>query len=422
MPGVITRLIPHYRQPQYAETINRANLITDGIVREFNAASIKDAASGFNTNIVGNIVKSAGTVGRSLDGAYQGSDHYIDLGRPALASNQVTLEALVLVNSFQETSAPYLSGILSSYHLSNAGPVLRFNNNATLGAAAVPTFILTTGNGATEYQTTGTALSTGRVYHILGTYDGTVATLYVDGNQVGQTSPAITFDYGSGSFFAGMSDYVNSSTTDNRCLNGKLFAGRIYSKSKTSQQVKLLANNPWQIYTPVKRRIYIAGQTSITSDLTVQWNTLNAVTSDSSLRWNILNAITSDVGLRWDIRSALTSDVSLQWNILNQILSDSSLQFNILSAVASDVALQWTIQSSLTPVTSDLGMQWNILSAISSDLSIQWNVISAVQSDITLQWTIEGISGSTPTVSLTPITGYVTVNVVTGYVSIVKIQ
>jgi len=246
-------------QPQYPVGIDYGNGLTDGLVIDFSPSTGFDNASRRICPVVGNIIKSAGPAGVAREGTYQSSDNYVDLGTPSLPNNRVTLEVLCTVNAFQTTIFPYLSGLISGYDLSSPGPVLRFNPDATAGKAAVPAFILQTGNGATEYQCAGSALLTNTLYHILGTYDGTNLSLYVNGALAGQLSASITFDwnYGGGGRFVALSDYVDSVTGHNRCFNGKVFLARVYNKSKTAKQARDLADNAWRIYPPEDDTIWV---------------------------------------------------------------------------------------------------------------------------------------------------------------------
>lgn len=190
---------------------------------------------------------------------------------------------------------------------------------------------------------------------------------------------------------------------------GVLLFAAAFRRNLGAEGHVLFGNNPYDIVEPIRKifTFYSTGTTPVTSDLDVKWNILSPVTSNLDARWNALSSVTSDIVFQWDVQSSLAA-----------VTSDLGIQWDIRSAVASDCNLQWSM---LQAVQSDIQARWNILSQVLDDVSIRWNVISVVQSDITLQWTI--LSGdSTPTVGITPITGYVTINPTTGYVGITKIQ
>ena len=316
-------------QPQSPVEIDQGNDLGKGIVVDYQVPSNWDSVGNKFPATTGNITKTVGAAGRALQGAYQNSDNYINLGRPSLPYNKVTIEALVWVNAFQTTVSPYISGIIGGYHSDAGGtngykgPLLRFNNDATVGNAAKPSFNLQV--GATEYVVTGAALSVNTLYHILATYDGATATLYVNGVQVAQTTHSITFDYHASTFFAGMSDFVVSTAgfTNKRCLNGKMFLGRIYNTSKTAAEAKQLADNAWQIYTPQTSNIFVGGAISV--DITE-----SITSSDSS---TIINSGTSSI-----TESLTTTDESLAINNNHDFIVSIAESIIVTDSSSVDIA------------------------------------------------------------------------------------
>ncbi|MDE2022339.1 MAG: LamG domain-containing protein, partial [Patescibacteria group bacterium] len=245
MAAIITRR-RWTRQPP-TNTVDWSNPLFDGLVDQWVPSALTDSATGQNNaSIVGNITYSDGLGGIGFTGAYQASNNYVNV--PAAAqfgyTSTVTFEALLSVRAFQTTVFPYISGVVSQF-VGVPGPCLRFNDDATLGNAAVPTFFVTTGGGGTEHHANGTALVTGRVYHLLGCVDGSFVRLYVDGVQVGSTAFSGAFDNTAGHIALG-SDYTDAVTSHNRCLNGSIYLARIYNTAKGPAEVAALAADPWQ--------------------------------------------------------------------------------------------------------------------------------------------------------------------------------
>lgn len=257
------------RQPQYLADIDWGKSLAAGLVADFSCANTMDVVTRQPLSVVGNITASVGQAGRSFKGIKQASNHYIDLQRPQLPNNQITLEALITVKSYYTAAAPYLDGILSGYQSSAAGdvaylgPVLRLNDNATLAQAGKPTFILL--GGTTEYSvTSASVVPFGELVHILGTYDGVTQSLYINGNLVASAAPSITFAYHANTFFSGLSDYAATDAASNRCLDGEAFILRVYDKSKTAEQAEKLADNPWGIYKPIRQAFtFYSAETSV---------------------------------------------------------------------------------------------------------------------------------------------------------------
>ena len=87
------------------------------------------------------------------------------------------------------------------------------------------------GNGATYVSVTG-GITIGTWHHIVGTYNGSLATLYVDGVEKANGTLAGGIDY------TDVGDlYIGSSNANNRYFNGKMDEVRIYNRALTAEQV-----------------------------------------------------------------------------------------------------------------------------------------------------------------------------------------
>ena len=203
-------------QPATATQINWASPLTRGLVGSWTP---RDAGRelGGAAAIQNNIVTAAGAEGHAYRGVYQASNNYVRIERTAALgyTTRVSFEALIRVRAFQTVSAPYLSGVIGQYQsnasgdTSYAGPALRFNPDGAIGNAAKPTFFITTGNGASEFHATGSALSVG-IHHLLGTYDGANIALYVNGSLAAQTAKTGAFDNSPLNWISLLSDYVGA--------------------------------------------------------------------------------------------------------------------------------------------------------------------------------------------------------------------
>lgn len=269
----IIRRVTRTTQPQTPVRVDWSNPITRGLIGVYTpidpGISLANAAS-----VVGNITPAASQGMRAWRGAYQASNNYIRVERgPFTYTSEVTFEALLRVEAFQTTAFPYISGVIGQYQSDAAGspyygPVLRFNSTAAIGDAAKPAFIVTQ-SGTERRASSSVALSAGRVYHLLGTYDGANITLYVDGVQIANTALTGSFDNHASNFISLGSDYVvaTGGFSQNRCLNGDIYLARIYNKGKTAAEARALAANAWQLFAP--RRLIIPTSVSAGGDITI---------------------------------------------------------------------------------------------------------------------------------------------------------
>lgn len=144
------------------------------------------------------------------------------------------------------------------------------------------------------------------------------------------------------------------------------------------------------------------GTTSVTADLTLQWNVLQQITTDNDTRWailtavesdlqtawNLLNHVTRDEFTSWDILQQLTRDVNISWDVLAalyHITTDVDLLFNIINAVQRDMQTAWSV---LNQVTRDQATAWNLLHALTQDVQTGWHVLESVERDVDLRWNV----------------------------------
>jgi len=166
----------------------------------------------------------------------------------------MTFEALVKVKAFQTTVFPYIAGVMGQYqrdagdNADEVGPTLRFNNNATVGNAAIPTFILFPPGGG-EVQAAGAAQSTNTPIHLIGVYNGSNLILWVNGvKTVGDSFTGSHLN--NGDFLALLCEYIATNPTyGNRCLDGKMYFANIYNRGLTDAECFERFANPWGHFT-----------------------------------------------------------------------------------------------------------------------------------------------------------------------------
>lgn len=149
-----------------------------------------------------------------------GTDEYVNAGNLSLSGNAMSISTWVKPESFKNSS-PFISSIAGIENGDASTAMLRF------GDASVPKdkvqFVLSIG-GQAKKLTSNTAVSTGQWHNIVGTYDGTVMKLFIDGVEDATMSASGTYS-ASGDFFLGR----NSS--NDRCLHGSLDAVTLWSKA-----------------------------------------------------------------------------------------------------------------------------------------------------------------------------------------------
>jgi len=164
---------------------------------------------------------------------FDGTDNYIELAgkdeAKSLPTGKLTAEAWVAVNSPAEWGG--IVGCLQDNGSFEKGWVLGYNNDKF-------NFALST-SGDLTYLNASTSFQTGRWYHVVGTYDGSLMRIYVNGTERGRGSKRRgTIDYSPATFVIGC--YLD----DNEFypLEGFISEVRLYNRALTSQQVRTRYN------------------------------------------------------------------------------------------------------------------------------------------------------------------------------------
>jgi len=203
-------------------------------------SSVDNTANGVLTNIAS---PSTATSGWTKIGKYNtainfdGSNDYVNFGNPTnlQITNQVSVSAWVKLNS-----VPGLSWVKIFGKWNETGNQRSYTlaNNAITGSFG----FIVDGNGtgagnicSPYWDTTPTA---GVWYHLVGTYNGTICTLYVNGNIGASSAGTVTSIFnGSANVVAGGSGGEPFGGVNNY-LNGTLDEMKIYNYALSSDDIK----------------------------------------------------------------------------------------------------------------------------------------------------------------------------------------
>lgn len=159
-----------------------------------------------------------------LDGTYFTVDFKSDPGRDLTAVSQLTLEARVFVNAFQD-SDPYISTIMG----------LEENFMLRFGDVKVPKDHLQL---AGPYDiSTPEAIPAGKWVHVAATYDGSKKCIYIDG-KLNAYGPDPRGKIDLNGVDASRSFYIGRTSVDyGRYLNGYISEARIWTKALTQGEI-----------------------------------------------------------------------------------------------------------------------------------------------------------------------------------------
>jgi len=144
----------------------------------------------FNLGVVGSpteVPPLSNTYSVDLDG----TNDYVDLGTSSSLnpSSALTISAWIYINGNGTGSLPTIYSSSKDSAGSRGGIALAYFSNK------IRFYLDTTGNSGWVFAESNSTMSTGQWYHLVGTWDGSTVTLYVDGTAQTTTGSASTIGY-----------------------------------------------------------------------------------------------------------------------------------------------------------------------------------------------------------------------------------
>lgn len=237
---------PWTSQPQQAVGIDWSNPITRGLVIAENHSNPRLAAFNSPTKKIGASYRGTGGVATRFVSA---SSQYLKQSNTSLTNYPLTF-----LSVFQRASRPF-DGVLIGIGAGTNRQILYVNQD---------NIACFSGAGATTAQ----AVSTNTELSIYGPGDVSCAvgvvsaansrSVYLDGVLVGSNSTTVSTG---ASNTAVIGCYWNNDAPSTY-FNGDIYLSLAWNRSLSDAEVKSLSQNPWQIFKPLPRRIFVPAPTA----------------------------------------------------------------------------------------------------------------------------------------------------------------
>jgi hypothetical protein len=200
-----------------------------------------DVVAGSNGQLAGDATFVAAVVGEGF--RLDGVGDYVEIpDTPALRPAHMSVEAWVrfdsldtpIVSQFGALGLQYIVFKKNSRVFNFEAYALRKQRTDTDRLAFSVADV--NGRGGTSVAFSTTAVMVGEFYHVVGTYDGAFARLYVNGVLEGESAVAVTVDYGSRPVFIGTS----GETVFDGKLDGIVDEPSIYNRALSPAEVAAL--------------------------------------------------------------------------------------------------------------------------------------------------------------------------------------
>ncbi|KAF0235050.1 MAG: hypothetical protein FD177_209 [Desulfovibrionaceae bacterium] len=203
------------------------------------------------------------------------------------------------------------------------------------------------------------SLRDGLPHFVAVTKRGTDLRIFIDGKQEATATTSSTNTLTN----AGRELWIGADKGDSSALyNGGIQFAGVALTALSPDALASLSENPWQIFQPVRRLLYVdmgAGITTITADSS--WAT--QMTQPGELAWATQK--TDDADLSWAIQNA-TAGKDVAWGIQKTQTADAAWDFVTPQTVTADVA--WQIDSPIDPAQTPIpaGLERNKTSLFST--------------------------------------------------------
>lgn len=229
-------------KPTLGFGINPSHALSQGLIgawvmNEGGGLSLKDLSGKNNTGaLTGGPTWSAGQFGPAL--SFNGSSSYVDLGSGVPLATRISISARLKVASF----------IANMQIVCSDASVRRFQFRVN-SSNGIDFVVFDGGGSVLAFASSATTLSANIFYHVIGTYDGSNAYVYINGVQdatgAGSGSSATVAD----------TIYIGARNTGSLFFSGVIDEVLIYNRALSSYEVQQLYVDPFCFMQPARGQI-----------------------------------------------------------------------------------------------------------------------------------------------------------------------
>lgn len=191
-------------------------------------------------------------------------------------------------------------------------------------------------------------------------------------------------------------------------------AAFLWSRQLTDEEIASVSANPWQLFSPVQRRVYFdmgasgGATTSVSTDLAAEYKIRSTVHADGAGAYAVRSVVAADTSTEYSIRGAISSDVSASYIVRALAQADIHSAYLVRVAVQADAASTFTVRGDAASdataayllrgsASSELSASYDIQTAsgVGASLDASYNVRAAVQSDASAAYDLRTSVGAT---------------------------
>jgi len=153
-----------------------------------------------------------------------------------------------------------------------------------------------------------------------------------------------------------------------------------FNRALSDVEIKSLSDNPWQIFAPDSKSLWVpetvsaGGGATVTTDASADYAIRAAITSDAAASSPVRSATSSDATAAYPLRAATQSDAAAAYAIRSAASADALASYYVLGLVQSDTAGSYAVRAA---AQSDALASYAVRSAVQSDALASYEILSA---------------------------------------------
>lgn len=187
----------------------------------------------------------------------------------------------------------------------------------------------------------------------------------------------------------------------------------VFERALSDEEIAAISANPWQLFKPVERRIWVpastGGPTYATASASSAFSVRGFVSASQASAWSVRAHVGASGASAWSVRNHATHTATASYIVRNFASASASAAFSVLAAglVSATASAAWTVRNHTTASASAASSVRNFASAsatsafsvlasglVTASLSAAWSVRNAAAASAPAAFSVRNYASS----------------------------
>lgn len=198
--------------------------------------------------------------------------------------------------------------------------------------------------------------------------------------------------------FANSTTYFFGRAATSIFANGVIHDASIWLRSLADAEVAQWSANPWQLFRPIQRRIWVpvaGGATIITASQSGSWSVRNNVSALQAGAWSVRNLAATTQAGAWSVRTSVATTQAAAWSVRNYASASQSGAFSVRNYSAATQPSAWSIRNLASALQAGA---WSVENAAGTATALQsgsWSVRNLAAATQPASWSVRNTATTT---------------------------